>query len=119
VMKWTGHGTRVVEKRNTYRVSIGETWSKEPPGRPSSRWEDNIKMDLKEMRSDWTRFMWLMICPRGDLLWTRGWTFGFYRVLGISWLAEELSASQKDSASSSYIGLGFLPGNGWDKNVFF
>ena len=27
----------------------GETWGKEPLGRPRRRWEDNIKMDLQEV----------------------------------------------------------------------
>jgi len=27
----------------------GETWGKEPLGRPRCRWEDNIKMDLQEV----------------------------------------------------------------------
>ena len=27
----------------------GETWGKEPLGRPRHRWEDNIKMDLQEV----------------------------------------------------------------------
>ena len=34
----------------------GETWGKEPLGRPRRRWEDNIKMDLQEVgcgRLDW------------------------------------------------------------------
>jgi len=29
--------------------SGGETWGKEPIGGPRRRWEDNIKMDLKEV----------------------------------------------------------------------
>ena len=29
--------------------SSGETWGKEPLGRPRRRWEDNIKMDLREV----------------------------------------------------------------------
>ena len=34
----------------------GETWRKEPLGRPRRRWEDNIKMDLEEVErgcGDW------------------------------------------------------------------
>ena len=28
----------------------GETWGKRPLGRPRRRWEDNIKMNLQEVR---------------------------------------------------------------------
>jgi hypothetical protein len=32
-----------------YKILAGETEGEKPLGRPSSRWEDNIKMNLKEM----------------------------------------------------------------------
>ena len=32
-----------------YRVSVGKPEGKRPLGRPSRRWEDNIKMDLQEV----------------------------------------------------------------------
>ena len=32
-----------------YRVSVGKSEGKRPPGRLGSRWEDNIKMDLQEV----------------------------------------------------------------------
>ena len=35
--------------RKTYRVLVGISERKRPLGRPSYRWEDNIKMDLKEV----------------------------------------------------------------------
>jgi hypothetical protein len=42
---------------------------------------------------DW---IYLAEIGTGDrLLWTRQWTFGFHKMRGISWLAEELLASQK------------------------
>jgi len=31
-----------------YRVLVGKPEGKRPLGRPRSRWEDNIKMDLQE-----------------------------------------------------------------------
>jgi hypothetical protein len=36
------------EKRNIYRVLVGKPERKRPVGRPRFRWEDNIKMDLRE-----------------------------------------------------------------------
>ena len=45
------------ERRGVYRVLVGKTEVKRLLGRPRSRWEDNIKMDLQEVRCggmDWT-----------------------------------------------------------------
>ena len=33
-----------------YRVLVGKPEGKRPLGRPKHRWEDNIKMDLQEVR---------------------------------------------------------------------
>jgi hypothetical protein len=44
------------EGRGMYRVLVGKPEGKRPLGRPSYRWEDNIKMDLLEvgyMDMDW------------------------------------------------------------------
>jgi hypothetical protein len=38
--------------RGVYRVLIGRPKGKRPLGRPKCRWEDNIKMDLQEIRLD-------------------------------------------------------------------
>ena len=38
---------------------------KRPPGRSRRRREDNIKMDLKEIRWDWTGLIWLSIRTSG------------------------------------------------------
>jgi hypothetical protein len=37
------------ERRGVYRVLVGKTEGKSQPGRPGRRWEDNLKMDLKEV----------------------------------------------------------------------
>jgi hypothetical protein len=45
------------EKRNTYTTLLGKPEGKRPLGRPSHRWADNIKMDLREIEwdgMDWT-----------------------------------------------------------------
>ena len=37
-----------------HRVLVGKPEGKRPLGRPRRRWEDNIKMDLREVgRGDW------------------------------------------------------------------
>jgi hypothetical protein len=35
--------------RGVYRVLVGRPEGKRPLGRPRCRWEDNIKMDLREI----------------------------------------------------------------------
>jgi hypothetical protein len=55
-MRWAGHVERIREKRNAYRILSGEPEGKRPLGRPRRRWEDNIKMDLREIGwggTDW------------------------------------------------------------------
>jgi hypothetical protein len=37
------------EKRNSYRISVGNPEGKRPLGRSRRRWVDNIKMDHREM----------------------------------------------------------------------
>jgi len=38
------------KRREIYRVLVGEPDGKRPLGRPWCRWEDNIKMDIQEVR---------------------------------------------------------------------
>ena len=40
---------RMGEGRVVHRVLVGKPEEKRPLGRPRHRWEDNIKMDLKEV----------------------------------------------------------------------
>jgi len=45
IMRWAGHVARMGEGRGVYRVLVGK-----PEGRrPRLRWEDNIRMDLREV----------------------------------------------------------------------
>jgi hypothetical protein len=37
------------EKVNAYRILVRKLEGKRPLGRPRCRWEDNIKMDLREI----------------------------------------------------------------------
>ena len=37
------------ERRGVYRVLVGKPEGKRPLGRPSRRWEVNIKMELQEV----------------------------------------------------------------------
>jgi hypothetical protein len=51
-MKWAGHVARMGKGRSVYRVLVGRPERKRPLGRHRCRWEDNIKLDLREMGID-------------------------------------------------------------------
>ena len=40
------------QSRNAYRVLVGKSEGRRPLGRPRRRWEDNIRMDLREVACD-------------------------------------------------------------------
>jgi len=48
-MRWAGYVASMGEKRGVYRVLVGKPEGKRQIGRPSLRWEDNIKMHLQEV----------------------------------------------------------------------
>jgi hypothetical protein len=47
-MRWSGYAARMAEKRNTYRILVKMPEGERPLGRHRRRWDDNIKMDLRE-----------------------------------------------------------------------
>jgi hypothetical protein len=47
-MRWAGHMARMGERRNMYRILVGKPEGKRPLERPRRRWEDGIKMDIRE-----------------------------------------------------------------------
>jgi hypothetical protein len=48
-MRRAGHVTRMGEGRGVHRILVGRSEGERPLGRPMRRWEDNIKMDLREI----------------------------------------------------------------------
>jgi hypothetical protein len=57
-MRWAGHGARMGEGRGVDKVLVGGLEGKSPLRRPRRRWEDNIKLDLREMgfeRENWIK----------------------------------------------------------------
>ena len=55
-MRWAGHVARMGDDRGVHSVLVGKPEGKRPLGRQRRRWEDNIKMDLREVgggRGDW------------------------------------------------------------------
>ena len=49
IMRWAGLVARMGEERGVYRLLVGKSEGQKPMGRPRSRREDNIKMDLQEV----------------------------------------------------------------------
>jgi hypothetical protein len=48
-LRWAGHVARMGEGRGVDRVLVGKPKGRRPLGRPSHRWEDNIRIDLREV----------------------------------------------------------------------
>jgi hypothetical protein len=63
-MKWAGHVARIGEKRNAYRILVGNPEGKRPLGRPKRRGVDNIKMDLRE--TGWDGIDWIDLAQDRD-----------------------------------------------------
>jgi hypothetical protein len=59
------------EERKVYKVLVGKPEGNRPLGRPRRRWEDGIRMDLRETGLegvDWIRFDCLRTGTVGGLL---------------------------------------------------
>jgi hypothetical protein len=68
-MRHAGHVACMGEGSGVRRVLVGKPEGKRPLGRPSRRWEDNIKMDLQEVgRGVCTGLRWLRIETGGGQL---------------------------------------------------
>jgi len=48
-MIWTAHVASMGEMRNAYKILFGKPEANRPHKRPTSRREDNIKMDVMEI----------------------------------------------------------------------
>jgi hypothetical protein len=59
MMRWAGHVERMEERRGVYRVLVGRPVGKRPLRRPRRSWEDNIKLDLREIGIYWTNWIQL------------------------------------------------------------
>jgi hypothetical protein len=68
-IRWAGHVARMGEGRGVYRVLVGRPEVRRPLGRPRRRWEDDIKLDIREMGIDGgTGFSWLRVGSSGGIL---------------------------------------------------
>jgi hypothetical protein len=65
-MRWAGYVALTGETRNAYRFSVGTPEGKCRLRRPR-RWEDNIKMDLRE--TGWGGMGWIHLAQDTDQWW--------------------------------------------------
>jgi hypothetical protein len=47
--RWGNRVARMEEKKNAYRILVGKPEGKRPLGWSRHSWDDNIKMDLREI----------------------------------------------------------------------
>jgi hypothetical protein len=66
-MRLLGHVARMGERRGVYRVLVGKPEGKRSLGRLKRRWENNIKMDLQEVRFGGVD--WIELAQDGDMWW--------------------------------------------------
>jgi len=59
-MRWVGHVARMGDRRGAYRVSVERPKRKRPLGRPTHKYENNIKKDQEVGWGAWIR----LICLR-------------------------------------------------------
>jgi hypothetical protein len=68
-MRWAGLVARMEEERKVYKVLVGKPEVKRPLGRPRRRWEDGMRMNLREIGwRMWIGFDWLRTETGGGLL---------------------------------------------------
>jgi len=60
-----GHVSHLGEIRNAYEILVGKPQGKRPCMRPSCRWEDNIRIDFKEI--GWEGVNWIHLAQDRDL----------------------------------------------------
>jgi hypothetical protein len=65
-MRWAEHVARMEEGRGVYRILTGKPEGKRPLGRHRRGWEDNIKMDLREIGMDGAN--WIQLA-QGRVKW--------------------------------------------------
>jgi hypothetical protein len=63
-MRWAGHLARIWEKKNAFRILVGNQEGKRPLRRLRRRWLDNIKMDLREI--GWDGVDWIDMAQDRD-----------------------------------------------------
>jgi hypothetical protein len=61
---WTVHVACMGHMRNAYNILVGKSEGRRSLRRPKHRWEDNIKMDLREI--GWEGVDWMHLAQDRD-----------------------------------------------------
>jgi hypothetical protein len=84
-MRWAGHVACMGEVRGAYNILVWRPEGRRPLGRPRRRWEDTIKMDLREI--GFGDVDWIHLAPDRDRWWALVNTvinFRVHKMRGIS-----------------------------------
>jgi hypothetical protein len=49
MIRWEGYTARMEEIGKPYKILVGKPEGKRPLGRPWHRWNDNIRLDIREI----------------------------------------------------------------------
>ena len=49
ILRWAGHVAKMEQVKNAFNILTCKSTEKRPLERPRRRWEDNIRMDLKQI----------------------------------------------------------------------
>jgi hypothetical protein len=63
-LRWVGYVACMEEESNVYKVLMGKTEGKRPLGRLWHRWEDGVRMDLREI--GWKSLEWIQLAQDRD-----------------------------------------------------
>jgi hypothetical protein len=66
-MRWAGHVACMGEERKVCKVLVGRSKGKRPLERPRCRWEDGIRMDLREI--GWQGVAWIYLVQDRHWWW--------------------------------------------------
>jgi hypothetical protein len=68
MMRWLEHVAHMGAIRNVCKILVGQPQGKRPLGRPGNRWEDNIKMGLRERGLEGVD--WIHLAKDRNLWWS-------------------------------------------------
>jgi hypothetical protein len=63
-MRWAGHVAHMGAMRNAHKILFESASMEEPHGRSRRRWEDSIRMDLRE--TEWKNVHWMHLAQNGN-----------------------------------------------------
>jgi hypothetical protein len=79
IMRWVKHVARIRVLRDINNISVRKSEGKRRSGRPRRRWEDNSRMDLREI--GWEDVDWIHLAQDRDQWWAFVNTVMNFRVL--------------------------------------